>query len=69
MTLSFLVSSLIMAHFGMKPVSGGRPPRDIKIASMLAVIKGALFHVWASESVVVLELIIRSVNMGIVNMI
>lgn len=66
MMLSFLVSSLMIAHFGMKPVSGGRPPRDIRMVSMAAVIKGFLFHVWASESAVVLELMIRSRNMGIV---
>lgn len=69
MMLSFLVSSLIMAHLGIKPVSGGRPPSDIRIVSMAAVIRGALFHVWASESAVVLELIISSINIGIVRMI
>lgn len=64
--LSFLVSSLMIAHFGIKPVSGGRPPRDIKMVSIAAVIMGFLFHVCASESAVVLELIISSRNIGVV---
>lgn len=68
MMLLFLVSSLMMAHLGIKPVSGGRPPRDIRMVSIAAVIRGALFHVWARESAVVLELMMRSMNMGIVRM-
>lgn len=64
--LLFLVSSLMMTHLGIKPVSGGRPPRDIRMVSMAAVIRGVLFHVWARESAVVLELMMRSINMGIV---
>lgn len=45
----------MIIHFGRKPVSGGRPPRDSIIVRMSVAISGALFHVWDSDNVVVEE--------------
>lgn len=43
----------MMIHFGIKPVSGGRPPRDIKVTRMVVTINGVLFHICDRDSVVV----------------
>lgn len=60
--LSFFVISWIIIHFGMNPDSGGSPPIDRRVMRTKAVIIGALFHVWASDRVVVVELAINKVN-------
>lgn len=39
---SCLVSSCRISHFGIKPVKGGRPPRDNKIRGARHVIAGDL---------------------------
>lgn len=49
-------SSLIIIHFGMNPVSGGNPPRDIRIIRIVEVRRGDLFHVLDSDKVVVVLL-------------
>lgn len=62
MMLLFFVSSWMIIHFGRKPVSGGRPPRDSRVVSMITVIRGILFQVWAIDRVVVV-VVMRSINM------
>lgn len=54
--LPFFVISWMIAHFGKKPVRGGRPPKDSMVAKISIVINGSLFHIWDSEVVVVAEL-------------
>lgn len=53
--LSFFVSSCIIAHLGEKPVSGGRPPRDIIINGIMGITHVSLFQVWDSDKVVMFE--------------
>lgn len=60
--LPFLVISWIIIHFGRNPVRGGRPPSDSIMISVDKVIKGILFHVWDSISVVVEEFMMNSMN-------
>lgn len=61
--LSFFVSSWIIIHFGINPDSGGSPPIDRRVTRTRIVITGILFQVCDSDSVVVVELAINSVNM------
>lgn len=37
-------SSLIMIHFGVNPVSGGRPPSDNNTVRVISVMRGDLLH-------------------------
>lgn len=39
-----LVSSWRINHFGMKPESGGRPPRERRMRGVMAVRAGVLAH-------------------------
>ena len=48
-----LVSSWRMSHFGIKPVSGGRPPSDRRIRGVRAAIAG----IFAQEEASVLILV------------
>lgn len=57
---SCLVSSCRISHFGMKPVSGGRPPSDRRIRGIRAVRAGALVHDVARELIVVVLLSINT---------
>lgn len=50
---SCLVSSCRISHFGMKPVSGGRPPSDRRMRGMREVRMGVLAHEVAKELIVV----------------
>lgn len=63
----FFSSSVIMAHFGKNPVSGGSPPKDKRINGIIVSIVGVLFHNNEIELIVVDELSISIMNMGIVN--
>lgn len=67
-TMLFLVSSWMIIHLGMNPVSGGRPPSDSRISSARAVISGVLFDSWDSDRVVVDELYSRIANIDSVIM-
>lgn len=67
MMLSFFVSSWIIIHFGIKPVSGGRPPKDNRVISIAEIISGVLFHIWDSDRVVVFECCMSIMNIGVVN--
>lgn len=53
---------------GTKPDSGGRPPSDNISTRIRDVMRGSLFHVWDSDSVVVDELCINSINVPSVMM-
>ena len=64
--LLFFVISWMISHFGRKPVRGGSPPRDNMVIKMIAVIRGALFHVREIAVVVVAILIISSMNIVVV---
>ena len=55
----------MIIHFGMKPESGGRPPRDIISTRINEVVRGVLFHVCDKDDVVVVELSIN--NMKVVS--
>lgn len=57
----------MIIHFGMKPESGGRPPRDIISSRISEVIRGVLFHVCDKDNVVVVELYMS--NMKVVSVI
>lgn len=43
-----MVSSCIISHFGMKPVSGGRPPRDSKVRAVMTVMVGIFVQFMAN---------------------
>lgn len=47
-------------------MSGGSPPKDIMVIKIIIVIRGSLFHIYDSEFIVVVELIIRSRKVVIV---
>lgn len=53
--LLFFVSSSMMVHLGIKPVSGGSPPKDIIISGTMGIIHVILFQVWDSDRVVTFE--------------
>lgn len=57
---SCFVSSCRISHFGMKPVSGGRPPRDRRIRGVRDVRIGALAQDVANELIVVVLLSINT---------
>ena len=52
----------MIIHLGMNPDSGGRPPSDSMVIRMSEVIRGVLFHVRESDSIVVEELSINNMN-------
>lgn len=64
--LLFFASSWIIIHFGKKPVSGGRPPNDNITIIIRNVIKGILFHAWDNDSVVVVDVKMKSINVEMV---
>lgn len=53
------VNSCKISHFGIKPVNGGRPPRDSKVSIVVTVITGAFDQVRAS---VLIFVVIRYLN-------
>lgn len=63
----FFVSSCMIAHLGEKPVSGGRPPRDIIIIGNMGIIHVNLFQVWDSDRVVMFEFRLKIKSVGIVS--
>lgn len=62
MIMLFFVSSWMIIHLGMKPERGGKPPSDSIMIRISEVISGSLFHVRDSDSVVVDELNMNSIN-------
>ena len=52
----------MIIHLGMKPDRGGRPPSDIISTRISDAMRGNLFHVLDSDSVVVDELCMNSMN-------
>lgn len=63
MRVSFFVSSWIIIHLGIKPVSGGSPPMESRVSIVKIVMVGIVFHIWASSSVVVVEFWMSNMNM------
>lgn len=61
--ISFFVNSWIIIHLGINPDNGGSPPIESRVSMVRVVIMGILFHVWDSDSVVVVEFWINSMNM------
>lgn len=61
--ISFFVSSWMIIHLGINPDSGGSPPIESRVSMVRVVITGILFHVWDSDSVVVVEFWINNMNM------
>lgn len=59
MPRSCFVSSWRISHFGMKPVSGGSPPRDRRMRGISDVIIGVLAHEMVKEPIVVVLLSIK----------
>lgn len=53
------VSSCRISHFGIKPVSGGRPPRDSRVSIVVTVITGVFDQVRAN---VLIFVVIRYLN-------
>lgn len=58
---------MIIAHFGRKPVNGGRPPKDNKIREVIVSTVGVLLHRSEIELMVIELFSIRAINMGIVS--
>lgn len=56
----------MISHFGINPVNGGSPPRDMRVIRIIMVISGVLFDVRDSEFMVVVRLVINSMNMVVV---
>lgn len=59
---SCFVSSCRISHFGINPVSGGRPPRERRISGARDVITGVLVHEVAREFTFVALLILNTRN-------
>ncbi len=53
--LSLDTSSCKISHFGMKPVRGGRPPRDRSVRRMAMVMGADLFHRFVSDLILVTD--------------
>lgn len=66
--LLFVISSVIMAHFGRNPVSGGSPPVDSRISEIMGRAIGILFHISDMEVIDVNEWVWRIKNIGMVIM-
>ena len=62
MRVSFFVSSWMIIHLGINPVSGGSPPIESRVSIVKVVITGIVFHVWDRSSVVVVEFWISNIN-------
>lgn len=48
-------SSCKMSHFGIKPVSGGSPPRDSSVRRIATVMGADLFHRLVRDLIFVIE--------------
>lgn len=64
--LLFFSSSVMMAHLGRNPVSGGSPPVDSRISEIMGSAIGILFHIRDIEAMDVNECAWKIMNMGIV---
>lgn len=51
-----------MSHFGIKPVSGGSPPRERRTRGAREVMTGVLVHEVAREFTLVALLILKTRN-------
>lgn len=66
MRLLFFSSSVMMAHFGRNPVSGGSPPVESRINEIIGSAIGILFHMRDIEVMDVNECEWKIMNIGIV---
>lgn len=66
--LLFIVSSWMVIHLGRKPVSGGRPPRDMRVDVISGMSWIDLFQVRVNVRIVVFEFRLRIRNMVVVRM-
>lgn len=64
--LLFFNSSVMMAHFGKNPVSGGNPPVDSSVNEIMGSAIGILFHISDMEVMDVNECAWKIRNIGIV---
>lgn len=64
--LLFFISSVMIAHFGRNPVSGGSPPVDSKISEIMGRAMGILFHIRDIEEIDVNEWVLKIRNIGMV---
>lgn len=64
--LLYETSSFRISHFGMKPVSGGKPPRDNKVIRRIITMEVDLFHSMDSEFILVVEKLLSVRNTVIV---
>lgn len=60
--LSFIVSSWMISHLGMNPVSGGRPPIESSTAREDDVMIGNLFHVWDRDASDRADMMLKEMN-------
>lgn len=60
------MSSLIISHFGINPVSGGRPPSDIRIIIEVVSSVGLLVQVVPRSVMVFVAVKISVRNMAVV---
>lgn len=54
-TFLWVTSSWIISHFGINPVSGGRPPRDNNVRKIIMVIGVDLVHRLLIDLILVVE--------------
>lgn len=64
-----MASSCKINHFGMKPVSGGSPPRDSRARAAMAVIVGTLAQLIARVLIFVVAISLNVRNVADVMMI
>lgn len=60
------VKLFIMSHFGMNPERGGNPPRDRMVVARATVINGEFVHAAPMSLIVVEDVVLISINVGVV---
>lgn len=56
----WVASSCIISHFGINPVSGGRPPSDNSTRAVVTVRAGLFGHITASVLIFVADKVFRA---------
>lgn len=59
-----VASSCRISHLGMKPVSGGSPPRDRSVRAVVAVRRGVFDHVSVRALIFVAEISFNARNVA-----
>lgn len=60
----FVVSSFRISSFGMNPVSGGSPPRDVSVSRVIVVIAGEADQVVPMSVMVFVVMVFSEMNMA-----